>query len=63
MAYFYTYIDPTQEEARFAQKEPEEKERRKSVEMKRKDSVKNRKEDRKGSDSSSDEEEVKQTKI
>ncbi|XP_041822638.1 solute carrier family 15 member 1b [Chelmon rostratus] len=55
MAYFYTYIDPTKIEAQFVQMEPEEKERRKSLEMVSKD--------RRSSDSSSDEEESKQTRI
>ncbi|XP_029308523.1 solute carrier family 15 member 1b [Cottoperca gobio] len=60
MAHFYTYMDPAKIEAQFAQKEPEEKEKRKSVEMSRKDSVENRSK-RRSSDSSSDEEEPKQT--
>ncbi|XP_037617830.1 solute carrier family 15 member 1b [Sebastes umbrosus] len=65
MAYFYTYIDPAKIEAQFAQKEPEEKEKRKSVEMTRKDSVEHRdeKERRRSSDSSSDEEKTKQTQM
>ncbi|XP_042368906.1 solute carrier family 15 member 1b [Plectropomus leopardus] len=63
MAYFYTYIDPAQIEAEFAQQEPEEKEKRRSMEMSKKDSVENYREDRRSSDSSSDEEEPKQTKI
>uniref|UniRef100_A0A3Q3STI7 Solute carrier family 15 member 1 n=1 Tax=Mastacembelus armatus TaxID=205130 RepID=A0A3Q3STI7_9TELE len=62
MAYFYTYIDPTKVEAQFAQNKPEEK-KRKSLEMACKDSFKHDKEDRRSSDSSSDEEEAKQTKI
>lgn len=56
MAYFYTYIDPTKIEAQFAQKDPEEKERR-SLEMARKDSFEHYKED------SSDEEDDKKTKM
>uniref|UniRef100_A0A3B4TYI7 Solute carrier family 15 member 1 n=2 Tax=Seriola dumerili TaxID=41447 RepID=A0A3B4TYI7_SERDU len=63
MAYFYTYIDPTKIEAQFAQKEPEEKEKRKSLEMTRKDSVERSNEQRRSSDSSSDEEENKQCKM
>uniref|UniRef100_A0A4W6E5M7 Solute carrier family 15 member 1 n=1 Tax=Lates calcarifer TaxID=8187 RepID=A0A4W6E5M7_LATCA len=54
MAYFYTYIDPTKIEAQFAQKEPDEKQKRKSLEMARKDSVEHYKGDRRSSDSSSD---------
>lgn len=57
MAYFYTYIDPTKIEAQFAQKDPEEKERRRSLEMARKDLYEHYKED------SSDEEEDKKTKM
>ncbi|XP_076579539.1 solute carrier family 15 member 1b [Chaetodon auriga] len=52
MAYFYTYIDPAKIEAQFIEVEPEDKGRKKSLEMVRRDS-----------DSSSDEEETKQTKI
>ncbi|XP_031147589.1 solute carrier family 15 member 1 [Sander lucioperca] len=65
MAHFYTYIDPTKIEAQFAEKDPEdkEKEKRKSVEMTKKDLVEHCNEDRRSSDSSSDEEENKQTKI
>lgn len=64
MAYFYTYIDPTKIEAQFAHKEPEEKEKRKSLEMTKKDSVERRNKERRSSDSSSsDEEETKQTRI
>nr|ACX49753.2 oligopeptide transporter 1 [Perca flavescens] len=63
MAHFYTYIDPTKIEAQFAEKDPEDKEKRKSVEMTKKDSVEHRNEDRRSSDSSSDEEETPQTKI
>lgn len=57
MAYFYTYIDPTTEEAKFAQYEPEEKEKRKSMEMDK------RRGSGSSSGSSSDEKEDKQTKI
>ncbi|XP_068575969.1 solute carrier family 15 member 1b [Cebidichthys violaceus] len=65
MAYFYTYIDPAKIEAQFAPKDPEEKEKekRKSVEMTRKDSVEHSKEDRRSSDSSANEEETRQTRI
>ncbi|KAM9334134.1 solute carrier family 15 member 1b [Symphorus nematophorus] len=63
MAYFYTYIDPAKIEAQFAQVEPEEKERKKSMEMKRKDSIEHQNEDRRSSTSSSDDEEAAQTKI
>ncbi|KAM9836042.1 solute carrier family 15 member 1-like [Aulostomus maculatus] len=66
MAYFYTYIDPCQIEAQFAQKTPKDKEeeKRRSVEMKKKDSVEKCDEERRSSDSSSDEEQkVAQTKI
>lgn len=63
MAYFYTYIDPAKIEAQFAQIDPDEKERKKNVEMTRKDSVENRGKDGSSSDSSSDEEENKQTRI
>ncbi|XP_044201162.1 solute carrier family 15 member 1b [Thunnus albacares] len=70
MAYFYTYIDPAKVEAQFAEGEPEEKEKRKSLEMAKRDSIKKREEERRSSDSSSssssssDEEvEVPQTKI
>lgn len=55
MAYFYTYIDPAKEEAMFIQMEPDEKERRKSLEMNRKDSVSRNSEVRKRSDSSASE--------
>uniref|UniRef100_A0A3B5BI36 Solute carrier family 15 member 1-like n=1 Tax=Stegastes partitus TaxID=144197 RepID=A0A3B5BI36_9TELE len=60
MAYFYKYIDPTKIEAQFTQLDPEEKEKRKSLEMTRKESHGG---GRKGSDSSSDNEKVKQTRI
>ncbi|XP_071370733.1 solute carrier family 15 member 1b [Centroberyx affinis] len=63
MAYFYTYVDPAQIEAQFAQQEPEDKERKKSLEMQKKVSVEHHNEKRRGSASSSDDEEVKQTKI
>ncbi|XP_040887853.1 solute carrier family 15 member 1b [Toxotes jaculatrix] len=58
MAYFYTYIDPAKVEAMFAQKDSDEN--WKKMEMGRKDSAKR---DRRNSDSSSDEEETKQSKM
>ncbi|XP_073318311.1 solute carrier family 15 member 1-like [Pagrus major] len=68
MAYFYTYIDPAKIEAQFAvrkpeEMEPDEKDRKKSLEMARKVSVENHKEDRRSSKGSSSDEEVVQTKI
>ncbi|KAK9523816.1 hypothetical protein VZT92_017705 [Zoarces viviparus] len=63
MAHFYTYMDPAKIEAQFAHKDPEEKEKRRSVEMTRKDSVEHCKEDRRSSDSSANEEETRQTRI
>uniref|UniRef100_A0AAQ6IK79 Solute carrier family 15 member 1 n=1 Tax=Anabas testudineus TaxID=64144 RepID=A0AAQ6IK79_ANATE len=62
MAYFYTYTDPAKIEAEFSRNEPEDK-KRKSLEMSRKDSLEQSKERRESSDSSSDEDECKQTKI
>lgn len=55
MAYFYTYIDPAKIEAQFMEKEPEEKERRRSLEMAKRsvDSIPEEEE----------EEELKQTKM
>lgn len=38
MAYYYTYVDPAQIEAQFAQPEPEDKERKKSLEMEKRGS-------------------------
>uniref|UniRef100_A0A667XME1 Solute carrier family 15 member 1 n=1 Tax=Myripristis murdjan TaxID=586833 RepID=A0A667XME1_9TELE len=38
MAYLYTYVDPAQIEAQFAQPEPEDKERKKSLEMEKRGS-------------------------
>uniref|UniRef100_A0A3Q3QRD2 Solute carrier family 15 member 1 n=2 Tax=Monopterus albus TaxID=43700 RepID=A0A3Q3QRD2_MONAL len=52
MAYFYTYTDPAKIESQFDQMEPEEKKKEKSVEM-----------ERRSSDSSSDEEVNKQSRI
>lgn len=63
MAYFYTYTDPTKIEAQFDEMEPEEKEKRKNFDMPRKGSAESHKEDRRSSDSSSDDECTKQTKI
>ncbi|KAL6115527.1 slc15a1 [Pungitius sinensis] len=63
MAYFYTYIDPAKIEAEFAQMDPEQKEKRRNMEMTRKNSVEQRKEERRGSDSSNDDGEKKQTRI
>uniref|UniRef100_A0A8D2ZDZ1 Solute carrier family 15 member 1b n=1 Tax=Scophthalmus maximus TaxID=52904 RepID=A0A8D2ZDZ1_SCOMX len=57
MAYFYTYIDPTKIEAEFAQKEPEEKGKRKSLEMVKKMDPVDRLDDDSSSSSSSDNEE------
>lgn len=63
MSYFYTYIDPAKIEAQFAH-EPEDKERRKSLEMARKESVEEHNEKRKSSGSGSDSDaETKQTRI
>ena len=60
MAYFYTYNDPAEIEARFAHTEDKKEERKESLEMKRKDSVKSDSEKKRGSISSSDEEQAKQ---
>lgn len=62
MAYFYTYTDPTKIEAQFAQNGAEEK-KKKNLELARKDSFENRKEKKESSDSSSDEDEGKQTNL
>lgn len=62
MAYFYTYTDPTKIEAQFSQNGHEDK-KRKSLEMARKASFEHRKEKKESSDSSSDEDEGKQTKM
>lgn len=59
MSYFYTYIDPTKIEAQFTDTDPEEKERKRSLEMTRKDSDVYRKEKRR----LSDKEDEKQTKM
>uniref|UniRef100_A0A671Z143 Solute carrier family 15 member 1 n=1 Tax=Sparus aurata TaxID=8175 RepID=A0A671Z143_SPAAU len=58
MAYFYTYMDPAKIEAQFAERkpeelEPDEKDRKKSLEMTKKDAVENHKEDRRSSRGSS----------
>ncbi|RVE75247.1 hypothetical protein OJAV_G00015210 [Oryzias javanicus] len=63
MAYFYTYIDPAKIEAHFANKEHDEKERRKSLDMVKKASFQHQDDDNKSSDSSSDEEESKQSRM
>uniref|UniRef100_A0A671Z0W4 Solute carrier family 15 member 1 n=1 Tax=Sparus aurata TaxID=8175 RepID=A0A671Z0W4_SPAAU len=68
MAYFYTYMDPAKIEAQFAERkpeelEPDEKDRKKSLEMTKKDAVENHKEDRRSSRGSSSDEEEVQTKI
>lgn len=68
MAYFYTYMDPAKIEAQFAERKPEElepneKDRKKSLEMTKKDAVENHKEDRRSSRGSSSDEEEVQTKI
>jgi len=61
MAYFYTYNDPAEIEARFAHTEDKKEERKDSLEMERKASVKSDKSEKKrGSISSSDEEPAKQ---
>ncbi|XP_060922936.1 solute carrier family 15 member 1-like [Limanda limanda] len=60
MAYFYTYTDPTVIEAQFAELDPDEKKRKNSVEMASKDKIKPRDS---SSDSSSDEEESRQSKM
>lgn len=51
MAYFYTYIDPARIEAQFTELDPEDKERKRSLEMEmsRKDSVASSKGSRRGS--------------
>ncbi|XP_051799316.1 solute carrier family 15 member 1b [Acanthochromis polyacanthus] len=49
MAYFYQYIDPSKIEAQFAHMKPNEKEKRKSLDMTKKNVYAN---DRRGSDSS-----------
>lgn len=50
MAYFYTYIDPSKIEAQFIEFDPENKERKRSLEMTRKDSDASSKDSRRGSD-------------
>lgn len=62
MAYFYTYTDPAKIEAQFAQQDDSEK-RKKSLEMGKRDSLEHRNEKRRYSDSSSDEDDAKQTKM
>ena len=65
MAYFYTYVDPAEIEAQFAEMEPEEKKKKDSVELQKRDSVEKHHEERKASSSSSssEEEEGKQSKM
>uniref|UniRef100_A0A3Q2U6B7 Solute carrier family 15 member 1 n=1 Tax=Fundulus heteroclitus TaxID=8078 RepID=A0A3Q2U6B7_FUNHE len=58
MAYFYTYTDPAKIEALFANPEPDDKEK-KNLEMTKKDMAE--KHERRSSDTSSDEEDGKQT--
>ncbi|XP_062236747.1 solute carrier family 15 member 1b [Platichthys flesus] len=60
MAYFYTYTDPTVIEAQFAELDPDEKKRKNSVEMASKNKVPPRDS---SSDSSSDEDESRQSKM
>ncbi|XP_053273532.1 solute carrier family 15 member 1 [Pleuronectes platessa] len=60
MAYFYTYTDPTVIEAQFAEFDPDEKKRKNSVEMASKNKVPPRDS---SSDSSSDEDESRQSKM
>ncbi|XP_068165081.1 solute carrier family 15 member 1b [Antennarius striatus] len=62
MGYYYTYIDPTEIEAKFAEGS-EEKERKKSLEMSKKDSVEYQHDSKRSSNASSDGEETKQTRI
>ncbi|XP_067116096.1 solute carrier family 15 member 1b [Osmerus mordax] len=57
MAYFYTYVDPSEIEAQFAEVEPEEKKRKNSMELEKRDSVEKRHDERKASSSSSSSEE------
>ncbi|XP_017282347.1 solute carrier family 15 member 1b [Kryptolebias marmoratus] len=54
MAMFYTYTDPAKVEAEFAFLEPEDKKKKKNLEMAKKDVVENHYENRRSSDSSSD---------
>lgn len=49
MAYFYTYIDPSRIEAQFTEMDPEDKERKRSLEMTRKGSNASSKDSRRGS--------------
>ncbi len=63
MAYFYTYTDPAKIEAQFREMDPDERKRRQIVEMARKDSIKSGNNERRGSNSSSSDDEGRQTKI
>ncbi|KAM8905005.1 solute carrier family 15 member 1b [Spinachia spinachia] len=63
MAYFYTYIDPAKIEAEFARIDPEQEEKRRNIEMARKNSTEKGIEERRSSDSSDDNKEKKQTRI
>lgn len=59
MSYFYTYIDPSKIEAQFTNTEPEEKEKKRILEMTRKNSDAHSKVNRRVSDEVDD----KQTKL
>lgn len=61
MAYFYTYTDPAKIEAQFSQ--PDDEKRKKSLEMKKRDSVESHKEKKRLSDASNDQQNVYQTKM
>uniref|UniRef100_A0A3Q3EVJ4 Solute carrier family 15 member 1b n=1 Tax=Labrus bergylta TaxID=56723 RepID=A0A3Q3EVJ4_9LABR len=63
MAYFYTYIDPAKIEAQFAHSDPKDKEKKKSLEMGRKDSDGNSNSDRKSSYTSHNEKKDVQLKL
>ncbi|KAM6893507.1 solute carrier family 15 member 1b [Xenentodon cancila] len=62
IAYFYTYIDPAKIEAQLTYMDVDEKKKR-NLEMVKKDSVEQCEKERRSSDSSSEEEKAKQTKI
>uniref|UniRef100_A0A3Q3EXW6 Solute carrier family 15 member 1b n=1 Tax=Labrus bergylta TaxID=56723 RepID=A0A3Q3EXW6_9LABR len=63
MAYFYTYIDPAKIEAQFAHSDPKDKEKKKSLEMGRKDSDGNSNSDRKSSYTSHNEKKDVQSRM
>ncbi|XP_060888171.1 solute carrier family 15 member 1b [Labrus mixtus] len=63
MAYFYTYTDPAKIEAQFAHFDPKDKEKKKSLEMGRKDSDGNSNSDRKSSYTSHNEEKGVQSRM